>query len=150
MKAADLLVYVDTREQSPPPFPAGVTTERVTMSEGDYTTRALQGIAAVERKSVCDYASSTTRDRERLEDELRRLREYRWKAIVVEGEIGEVYRVTRAHPNSILGTVASLMARWDCPVLFAGNAAGAGRLIAGCLKRWEHRIGEVRGGHHDL
>jgi len=59
--------------------------------------------------------------------------------VVVEGELTEVYRVTRMHPHALLGSIASLYARHDVPVLFAANPAGAGRLIAGLLRRWEER-----------
>jgi ERCC4-type nuclease len=134
------VVYCDSRERTPPPFPAGVVLERVTMDAADYTTPVLQGIAVIERKSVSDFASSLTRDRERLDDEVRRLRGYRWKAIIVEGDLSQVYRVTAAHPNSVLGSIASFFARADLPCLFAVNAVGAGRLIAGILKRWQERF----------
>lgn len=135
-----LIIYCDTREQRPPPFPEGVTLERVTMDSGDYTTEKLQGIAVVERKSMNDFASTITAGRERFDDEVRRLAGYRWKAIVVEGELSGVYRCTRAHPHSILGSIASFCARSDLPTLFALNESGAGRLIAGLLRRWEERL----------
>jgi ERCC4-type nuclease len=133
-------IFADTREQTIPPFPEGVVLERWTLDAGDYTTRALQGVAVIERKSVSDFASSITRDRERFDDEIRRLLGYRFKAIVVEGDLSEVYRTSAAHPHSILGSIASFFARSDCPTFFAVNAAGAGRLIAGILRRWEERI----------
>jgi ERCC4-type nuclease len=139
------VIFVDSREQCPPPFPAGVTLERVTMSEADYTTPTLQGIAVIERKSAGDFASTLTAGRERFEDELRRLDGYKWKAIVVESDLSFVYRVSQAHPNSILGTIASFYARHDLPTLFAVNPAGAGRLIAGILKRWEERLAAETG-----
>jgi len=80
MKPPAPVVYCDTREQRPPPFPEGVTVERVSLGEGDYTTAVLQGIAAIERKSVADFCSTITAGRERFEDELRRLRGYRMEA----------------------------------------------------------------------
>jgi ERCC4-type nuclease len=137
---APLVILYDSREQRPAPMPEGVVLERVTMSEGDYTTPALQGVAVIERKSVSDFASSITRDRERFDDEMRRLLAYRWKCIVVEGDLSEVYRTSATHPHSVLGSIASFFARSDCPVLFAVNPAGAGRLIAGILRRWEERL----------
>jgi ERCC4-type nuclease len=140
----DLVVYVDTREQTPPPFPRGIVTERWTLAEGDYTTAALQGIAVLERKSISDFASSITHERERFDDEVRRLEGYRWKAIVVEGELSDVYAGRLVHPNSVLGSVASFFARSDLPCLFAVDATGAGRLIAGLLRRWEERLAGER------
>ena len=57
-----------------------------------------------------------------------------------EGDVTELYRTSGMHPHALIGSIASLYARWDVPVLFIGNAAGAGRLIAGILKRWEERL----------
>jgi ERCC4-type nuclease len=118
-----------------------VVLERVTMAEADYTSPGLQGVAVVERKSVADFAQSLTHSRERFDDEVRRLRGYRWKAIVVEGDLSTVYReAPGVHPHSVLGSVASFLARADLPTLFAANASGAGRLICGLLRRWEERL----------
>jgi ERCC4-type nuclease len=140
MGASPFIVYADTREQAVPPFPDGVVVERVTMSEGDYTTPMLQGIAVIERKSVSDFASTITAGRERFDDEVRRLCGYRWRAIIVEGDLSTVYRSSSAHPHSILGSIASFYARYDLPTLFAVNAAGAGRLMVGVLRRWQERL----------
>jgi ERCC4-type nuclease len=144
--ADPFIIYCDTREQMPPPFPDGVTLERVTMAEADYTTHLLQGIAAIERKSLSDFANSITRDRERFDDELRRLVPYRFKCICVEGDLGTLYRESAVHPHSVIGSIASFYARRDCPTLFVLNAAGAGRLIAGLLRRWEERLTAEREG----
>ena len=144
-KPEPFTILVDTREQTVPPFPEGVKLVRATLSEGDYTGELCQGIAVVERKSLSDFASSITHERERFEDELRRLQGYRWKCIVVEGELSELYRERCIHPHSVLGTLASFHARWDCPVHWAVNAGGCGRLIAGMLRRWEARLLEEPG-----
>lgn len=138
--AAPFVVWADTREQTVPPFPDGVVIERVTMAEADYTTPALQGVGVIERKSISDFASSISHERERFDDEVRRLLGYRWRCIVVEGDLSSVYRATAMHPHSILGSVASFYARHDLPTFFAVNAAGAGRLICGVLRRWEERL----------
>jgi ERCC4-type nuclease len=135
----------DTREQAVPPFPSGVEVRRATLAEADYTTPALVDLARIERKSPGDLASTLSHGRERFDREVQRLRPYRWKCVVVEGDLSEVYRTTRMHPHSILGSIASLFARWDVPVLFAANPAGAGRLIAGLLRRWEERLGAEAG-----
>jgi len=141
---AVLAVLFDSREQAPwDPLP-GVTMERATLDAGDYTTTGLQGRAVIERKSASDFASTITAGRERFEDELRRLRAYERKLVIVEGDLADVYRSTAAHPHSIIGTVASLTARWDCPVIFAGNRASALRLGFGILRRWEEVLGVQR------
>jgi ERCC4-type nuclease len=142
LKPPSFIVLCDTREQAPPPFPDGVVLERATLGEGDYTTPALRSIAVIERKSVGDFASTITHGRDRFEREIERLRAYRWRAIVVEGELGEVYRASAVHPHSVIGSIASFLARSDLPTLFAANRASAGRLIAGALRRWEERVSD--------
>lgn len=142
--SAPFVVIRDTREQRPPPFPSDVHTIVQTLKEADYSSPKLLGIGAVERKSVSDFCSTITRGRERFERELDRLRSYRFKAIVVEGDLVDVMRRSGAHPHSILGSIASFLARYDIPVIFAGNLAGdrshVGYLIAGLLRRWEERL----------
>ncbi len=141
-----LTVWYDTREQAPIEPLEGVTLVRVSLPTGDYTTEALQLTGIIERKSVDDFASSITHDRERFEDEIRRMRDYPHRAIVVEGEIGEVWRLHRVHANAVIGTVASFLARFDVPCLFAGTRPAAARMICGILKRWEERVIAEREG----
>jgi DNA excision repair protein ERCC-4 len=139
-EAAELVVLVDSREQSPPEFPPGVTLERATLGEGDYSTHLLRLIAVIERKSLPDFTSTLSWGRERFDREIQRLQSYRWRAVVIEGDISDACAGTRVHPNAVLGTVASLFARWDVPCLFAGNSYGSGRLIAGVLRRLEEKV----------
>jgi ERCC4-type nuclease len=137
---APFVVLADTREQLPPPMPDGVELVRRCLREGDYTIPSLVGIAVVERKSAQDFAQSMTWSRERFDREIERMRSYRFKAIVVEEDLSWVYRCTQAHKHSILGSIASLTARHDCPVIFAADRVGAGRLICGLLRRWAERL----------
>jgi DNA excision repair protein ERCC-4 len=136
---APFVILCDTREQQPPPIPEGCVFERHMLKEGDYSTPALKDIARIERKGVGDFASTITWGRERFDREVTRLQGCRWKVVIVEGSIDEVYRVSNVHPHAVLGTIASLLARYDVPVLFAGNPHGCGRLMAGLLRRWEER-----------
>jgi ERCC4-type nuclease len=136
----------DTREQSIPPMPPGVEVVRRCLHEGDYSLESLLGIAVVERKSAADFVGSITWGRERFDREIERLKTYRFKAIVVEDDLSWCFRITQTHPHSILGTIASYTARYDCPVLFAGDRESAGRLICGLLRRWNERIEEEKAG----
>ena len=138
-----LTVLADTREQAIPPFPDGVIVERRMMHEADYSTPLLVDVARIERKSASDFASTITWGRERFDREVQRLQPLRWKAVVVEAEVHDVFRSSAVHPHAVIGTIASLFARWDVPVLFVGSPAGAGRLIAGLLRRWEERVAEA-------
>lgn len=138
--ARELVVLVDTREQQPPPFPTGVRCERATLGEGDYTTALLKGSAVVERKSPGDFVQTITWDRARWDREIERLDDYDHKAVVVEASFDDCCMVTRARWEALLGSVCSLFAHHDCPVMFAGSPRAAGRFIAGTLRRWEERI----------
>jgi ERCC4-type nuclease len=139
-----LTILEDTRQQVRLVWPDGVTIESATLKEGDFTTPALRGIAAIELKRG-DYCASVGRDRPRVDREIERLQPYRWKCLIVADDITAVYRKSLVHPNSILGTIASLYARHDVPTLFVGNDAGAARLISGLLRRWQERVAEEGG-----
>jgi ERCC4-type nuclease len=145
MSGPVLVILADTREQAIPPFPDGVVIERTTLREGDYTMPALRTIAVIERKSAADFASTLSWGRDRFDREVQRLHSYRWKCVVVEADLSMVYRASGMHPHSILGSIASLLARHDVPVLFAVNEHGCGRLIAGLLRRWQERLDAERG-----
>lgn len=139
-KAPELAIVVDTREQAIPPFPPEVTVQRGTLDTGDYTTELLHDIARIERKSLGDLVGSLTHDRERFMREVERLRSFPFRLVIVEGDLGDViegrYR-SKASPNSIVGSVCSLLARSALPVLFAHDAPTCGRMIAGILRRLE-------------
>jgi ERCC4-type nuclease len=135
-----MIILADTREQMIPRFPDGIVVQRHMLTEGDYTLPSLIDIARIERKSPGDFASTITWERDRFDRELARLLPFRWKCIVVESDFDEVFVGRRIHPHAVLGAMASLLARWDVPVLFAGSAEGTGRLMAGLLRRWEQRV----------
>ncbi len=135
-----LTILCDRREQTPPPLPPGCCYEPATLPTADYTTHKLRSVAVVERKSVCDFASTITHHRDRFDREVERLHGFRWKAIVVEGNIFELWKVSAVHPHSVIGSIASFYARHDVPTLFVGNEVLCGRMIAGLLTRWEARL----------
>jgi ERCC4-type nuclease len=135
-----LTVLIDTRESAGgPPLPKGCVYRSYALETGDYSTPALLGIATIERKTPSDFCSTVTHGRERFDREVERMQAYEWKAVVVEGSFDDCLVDRAVHPSSLVGSVASLYARHDIPCFFAGNAARAGRLIAGLLRRWEER-----------
>ena len=147
MKPPSLVVWYDTREQQPIEPPEGVKMVRVSLPTGDYSTELLQVTGVIERKSISDFASSISHGRERLDDEIRRMRDYRWRGLVIEGDISEVWAHYNIHANSVIGTVSSYWARADVPCIFAGTRAAAARMICGTLRRWEERLlAERKGG----
>ncbi len=141
MPSADpFTILCDTREQAIPPFPDGVRVERATLTEGDYTSPALLDYARIERKSLQDLIGSLTHDRARFMRELERLRGYAFRCVVVEGDMVDViagkYR-SKVLPQSIVGSICSMLARHECPTIFATNATTCGYVIYGLLRRLE-------------
>jgi DNA excision repair protein ERCC-4 len=137
------VILRDTREQREPPLPDGCVYQTHMLREGDYSTPLLVDVARIERKSVGDFVSTLSWGRERFDRELERLHPYRWKCIVVEGDIGSVLRLGM-HRNAIIGSIASMLARHDVATLFALDPAGVGRLMAGLFRRWEERLAAER------
>lgn len=148
MKPAPLHILVDSREQTPCPFPDGVTTETCTIGEGDYTTKALWHIALIERKSGADLASTLTWGRERFDREVERLKRVKHRLVCVECDLGDFYSgkiQTQMHPHALVGSMASLYARHDIPVMFLRSPAIMGRFIAGVFRRLE----EIHGNREE-
>ncbi len=126
------VIITDTREQTPLPF-ARLATERGTLTTGDYSFRGGEELFAVERKTVADLVGCCAKEnRERFFRELHRLRGYRFKRLLIVGtreqiEAGD-YRSGIA-PRAVLSTLRAIEARFDVPVVFAPDAAAAGREI---------------------
>lgn len=137
MSAGDFEITCCTKEQRPPPLPKGCAYRRVTMRTGDYSTPALVTLARIERKSPTDLIGTLTHGRERFEREADRLREFAFRAIVVEASAAKVSRLGRMHPHALIGSLASLHARWGLPTIFLESPEAVGRYIAGVFRRLE-------------
>ncbi len=128
-------VLIDTREQSPLRFPPdlGVDCGSASLPAGDYSFRGFTRHIALERKSVADLVGTLTKGRERFENELDLLTQYRWKAILVEGRRGDVeagiYR-SLATPQSIIGSVRAIWMRWGVPTFWLDSPEGCAREVA--------------------
>jgi DNA excision repair protein ERCC-4 len=135
-----LRVLCDSREQRPFPFPEGVTIERTTLGEADYSTPMLIDRVRIERKSGTDLATTLTFGRERFDREVERLKRFPHRLVIVEADLGDFFQgriQTRMHPNALVGSLASLYARHGIPTIFAHSPVVAGRLVAGILRRLE-------------
>lgn len=117
-----MIILQDDREKTPFRFADNpeiedVQTER--METGDYTTPALRGVAAVERKSLEDLAGSLGSGRDRFEAEVDRASTMEYFVVVIESPRHLVQKYADAgakscphyfcntYPKSITGTVDS-------------------------------------------
>jgi ERCC4-type nuclease len=132
MAARRPCVVIDTREQEPLPI-ARLPVVRAGLYTGDYSVAGLEALFAVERKSIPDLVSCcAASNRERFENELHRLRGFRFRRLLVIGTRGEIeagaYR-SSIRPAAVLGTLAAFEVRYDCPVVFEPDPASAARRV---------------------
>lgn len=127
-------IIIDTREQDPLFF-SRCEVERGTLQSGDYSIAGLTHRFAVERKSIPDLIQSITRERERFERELHRLRGFDFARLLIAGTEAEVvqhrYR-SDTNPKSVLHSLYAFEVRYGVPVVWAGNQAHAAVLV----ERW--------------
>lgn len=136
VKAKQILTaIIDTREQMPLDLQP-LATVRGTLKTGDYSLQGYEEKVSIERKSLDDFIQCCTYQRERFERELDRLREFTYKAIVVESTWSAIelkqYRGA-SHPNSILGSAMGFALSANVPIIMAGSHATAGKLVARLL-----------------
>lgn len=147
-----LPVVADTREQAPYSFAGaacyeGTTVETGTLQTGDYSIRGLEGLVAVERKALPDLVACLGRERDRFVRELERGRGLDAFAVVVEGSFMELsqgqYR-SQLNPHAAVQSIASFMARWRIPFLFAGSRPAAEYAVWSFLRQY------LEGKRHEL
>ena len=140
----EIVIVIDQREQTPIRFPDGIKTEGGSLYSGDYSVKSLEHIFSVERKSIDDLCGSLTTGRDRFERELHRLRGYRFKRVLIVGGTEDTikrgeYR-SKAHPNSILGSMETFEVRYDIPFVYAETNEEAAEIIIGWAQRFSREV----------
>jgi ERCC4-type nuclease len=127
------VVLVDTREKDPLPLranhPNWIGAERrETLKTGDYSIEGMEGLLALERKSLADLVACTVTHRRRFLASCARLSGFVWKAILVEATLedikGGIARFdipSDVHPNAICGTLDAIEAKFGIPVIYAST-----------------------------
>jgi DNA excision repair protein ERCC-4 len=118
-------------------------TVRGTLTTGDYSVLGLEGLVAIERKSLSDLLGCVGVSRERFDREVQRLLAYPARALVVESswvdiEAGE-WR-SKITPAAVIGSLLGWVAL-GLPVIMAGDHHRAGRYVSRLLfttarRRW--------------
>ena len=132
----EFTITIDTREQTPLPF-SNIPTEAGTLQSGDYSIRGLEHLFAIERKTIADLVGSVTRDRERFERELHRLRGFHFARLLVIGSEQQIangqYR-SNANPKAVLHSMYALEIRYSVPIVFSPTPQAAALLV----ERWAY------------
>jgi ERCC4-type nuclease len=137
-------IIIDTREQEPYSFdPRLAAAVRRALPAGDYSVDGLDGIVAVERKTLDDFVSTVIHSRQRFREELRKLAGYRTACVAVEAGLADILQKRYqggAHPNAVLGNALSIILDFEIPVFFCGNRQAACHFVQAYLlaahRRW--------------
>lgn len=140
--AAGVVMIRDTREPDPPQgydFEAsGLQVSCQKLDTADYSIVGLQSLALVERKTPADLANCLFGGWERFERELQRLQAIPHKWITVDGDMAHVILASGAHRESVTGKLASIMARYNTPVVCCSSREQARDIARGLLLRvWD-------------
>jgi len=128
-----LTIVIDSREQRPLVFPDNIQTVRQKLLTADYSALGIEHLFAVERKSIPDLVQSCTHQRERFEQELHRLRGFRFKRLLIVGSRQDLLDgkyFSRAKPQAITATLSAFEVRYDLPVVWVDTPAEGGRTVA--------------------
>jgi len=135
-------IYVDTREQKPYKF-RGCIVEHRTLKTGDYSVKSGLGKNGIvlERKSLNDLFSTLTNtsNRKRFEDELSRMNDYGFKAIVIEGGVADVlhgHKRSAANGRLVLKYLLELCLKHKVTPLFCGCRIHAELVVFDLLTKY--------------
>lgn len=107
------------------------------LDAGDYSVAGLEHLISIERKSLQDLLGSLTSGRDRFEAELKRARSLHRFYVLAECSPSDLLvpdfgKLSRAHPNSIWGTICAWSTRYH-PFIFGGDRQSSARLCEGLL-----------------
>ena len=116
-------ILVDTREQTPFDF-LGHPTKTETLPFGDYSLEGFIRDICIERKSLPDLIACVGRERDRFEKELLALRGYRFRAVIIEADLKEIFTGRwrgEIQPAHVLGSINGWRAKLQIEFIYAGN-----------------------------
>lgn len=144
MVSNGLRVVVDDREKLPYAFAdeniyGGVHVTEGHLPTGDYSLWGLTHLVAVERKSLPDLVNCLGNERERFVHEMIRGRGLESFAVVCEctwQDLAQGQYRSHLNPHSACQSVASFVARFGIPFLFAGSRTAAEYVVWSLLKQY--------------
>lgn len=137
---------IDSREQRPLPIRA-YPTEIVTLPVGDYGIKGFSDWEnpqfICERKSLDDLVQSLTHGRARFEREILKMRQFAFRALLIEAEqvlveIGD-YR-SAATPQALLQSLVSFQVRHNLHIVWCGSHEGAARVLERLIRQFARGV----------
>ncbi|MFC2172065.1 ERCC4 domain-containing protein [Acidobacteriota bacterium] len=97
-----------------------------TCQEGDYQL-LNSDLISLERKTLPDLIGSISRERARLERELKRLRQFQYRALIIEASMEDIlqhrYR-SQMESHAVIQSLCAFSIRYGLPVWFCGDRRG--------------------------
>lgn len=142
MKEITPTIQIDSREQNPLKITA-YPVEVCGLRSGDYGIKGFSDTSnpafSVERKSLDDLTHSLGKGRKRFLAEVERLREYRFRALLIEASRDQIetgaYR-SAISPVSLLATLDALQVRAGLHICWAGDRDRAARQLEGWVRQF--------------
>ena len=132
-------IVVDSREQNPLHFPPNVVTVSGTLKSGDYSLLGFEDKVAIERKSKADCYHSLGGDRDRFENELRRLTMLDFSAIVVECSLSKFLKqpeFSSMNPRSAVRSLVAWSVKYRVPVCWGDDRLHTSAMVVSLLEFW--------------
>ena len=129
-------IAVDTREKHPFKYENGILK---TLKTGDYSILGFESKITIERKSKTDAYSSLGAGRIRFENELKRLSEFDYSAIVIESSLADFLQAppfTRMNPKAALNSLVSWSVKYKVFIFFASDRQHARALVYRILEKY--------------
>jgi len=135
-------IVQDTREQCPLDIRA-YPVEVAGLPVGDYGVRGFSAwdnpAFIVERKSLDDLCGSMGRGRNRFMREIERMRQFRFRALLIEADRATVqagdYR-SKIAPTALLATLDALAVRCGLHVYWCNDPQGAARQLESLVRQF--------------
>lgn len=136
------VVLIDTREQRPLKIKA-YPVEVIGLPVGDYGIKGFSDWNnpqfICERKSLDDLIQSLTHGRDRFEREVLKMRQFAFRALLIEAEQVQVeigdFR-SAAKPNAIMQSLASFQVRNNLHVIWCGNHNSTARTLERLVRQF--------------
>lgn len=142
----EFVIAIDLREKRPYRFP---NAQAVTLPTADYSVVGLLDEVGVERKTKSDAYNSLGAHRRRFENELRRMADFRYAAIVVEASVEDFLvppPFSRMNPTAAMRSLIAWSVKYGVPVFFAGSRAHGSAIVRNILEKyWTYRRAGVIG-----
>ena len=127
-------LVIDTREQTPLYFSAGVPTVRKGLHTGDYSIVGFEDEFTIERKSADDLVNTLIHDRERFGKEMKRMQSFQFRRVVCTSSLETIrqgFYHSRANSNAVLALVHTFEIEYNVPFVFASSPDEAARYVEG-------------------